>query len=279
MHHPDCRAVFPGQPMVEWLAGGFCFIEGPVWAQALNSLLFSDIPANCLYRFQPPDQVTVFRQPSHHANGLVIDHQGRLIACEHGLRRITRLEHDQTVAVLVDQFDGKPLNSPNDVAVAADGTLYFTDPPYGIRPEQQEQPYQGVYRLDPAGNTTLLLTDFDRPNGLAFSPDQRLLYLADSSERRHIRRFSVAADGSLTGGEVFCRMPTGIPGPPDGMTVDATGNLFCTGPGGVWIVSPDGRHLGTVVIPEVAANCTWGDDDRQSLYITATTSLYRLRCR
>lgn len=176
---------------------------------------------------------------------------------------------------------GKPLNSPNDVVVGPSGWIYFTDPPYGIRPEEQEQEIQGVYRVPPeGGDLELLADDFEHPNGLAFSPDGTLLYIADSSSRRHIRAFEVNPDGALEGpGPVLVDLSHAPPGVPDGLKVDVEGTLYCTGPGGIWVVTPDGTLQGVVPIPEPSANCAWGDDDGRSLYITASTSIYRIRTR
>jgi gluconolactonase len=275
---PQFRDLFPAGTRIERLATGFQFTEGPIWRPATRDLLFSDIPANRIYRWHPATrQVSIFREPSGHANGLTGDRQGRLIACEHGPRRVTRTELDGSVTVLADQFEGKRLNSPNDVVVAPDGSLYFTDPPYGIRPDQQEQPLQGVYHIAPEGAVTCVVADGDRPNGLVFSPDGRHLYIDDSA-RYDIRIFDVNHDGSLSQGRLFYALPTTPPGPPDGMTVDGDGRLYCTGPGGVWVFTPAGEHLGSILLAEQPANCTWGDEDGRSLYITAQTSLFRVRC-
>ncbi|HEY9646683.1 MAG TPA: SMP-30/gluconolactonase/LRE family protein [Chroococcidiopsis sp.] len=276
-HHPQFDRLFPRGTKIERIATGFQFTEGPVWRPVDHTLLFSDIPANCIYQLDANQTVTVFRSPSGHSNGLTCDRHGRLIACEHGPRRVTRTELDGTITVLADSFDGKPLNSPNDVVVAADGAIYFTDPPYGISPQQQQQPAQGVYRIAPDGQIRQVVGDFDRPNGLAFSPDGRQLYIDDSA-RRHVRVFEVQADGSLTGDRLFADLAVPQPGVPDGMKLDQAGNLFCTGPGGIWVFDPTGLHLGTIGLPEQPANCAWGDRDYCTLYITACTSLYRIRC-
>lgn len=267
----------PGAKVVK-VATGFRFTEGPVWNKAGKYLLFSDIPANQIRKWERGDTTTVFREPSGNSNGLTYDKQGRLIACEHSTRRVTRTEPDGTVAVLADRFEGKRLNSPNDVVAKGDGSIYFTDPPYGIKPEEQEQPCQGVYRITADGKLELLVRDFDRPNGLAFSPDEKRLYIGDSSQqRRHVRVFDVNADGTLANGRLFADMSAPEPGNPDGMKVDTEGRLFATGASGVWVFTPDGAHLGTILTPERPANCAWADDDWQMLYITAGTSLYRVR--
>jgi gluconolactonase len=265
---------------MERIASGFGFVEGPVWIAEEQSLLFSDIPRDRIHRVTQARRVSVYRHPSHHSNGLTRDAVGRLIACEHGARRVTRTEPDGRITVLADRYGGRKLNSPNDVVEGPDAAIYFTDPPYGIRAADQEQPVQGVYRILPGNSTPeLLVSDFDRPNGLAFSPDRSVLYVADSSARRHVRRFNVQRDGTLRGGEVFVDMAAAPPGVPDGMKIDTEGNLFCTGPGGVWVIDPAGRHLGSIIVPEVAANCAWGGDDWRSLFITASVSVYRVRVR
>lgn len=269
------RRLIPDLKYAERLATGFGFTEGPLWLPE-GYLIFSDIPNNVIRSWHPVHGVGVYRAPSGNSNGLTLDRAGRLIACEHGNRRVSRTEPDGTVVTLADRYQGKRLNSPNDVVVRSDGTIYFTDPPYGITPEEKELDFNGVYKLSPDGELTLLAADFDRPNGLAFSPDESLLYI-DDSPRRHIRVFRVAPDGTLQGGEIFADMQSDGTGSPDGMKVDIEGNLYVTGPGGLWVFAPSGEHLGTIVLPEKPANCAWGDADRLSLYITARTSLYRLR--
>lgn len=276
---PRFKQLFPTKVTLQRAATGFQFTEGPVWIAEEHCLLFSDIPANQIFKLEAIDQVTVFRQPSWHANGLTRDLQGRLIACEHGSRRVTRTELDGSITVLAEYFAGKRLNSPNDVVVKQDGSIYFTDPTYGIQPQQQEQPLQGVYRLSPDGQSlTLVAADFDMPNGLAFSLDEQTLYVSDSA-RRHVRRFDVQPDGTLQNSRVLQDMNVQKPGLPDGMKLDRQGNLYCTGPGGVWVLDAAGQHLGTIVLPEQPANCAWGDDDGQSLYITAGTSIYKIRVK
>jgi gluconolactonase len=267
--------VESGDP--ERLATGCQFTEGPVWLPD-GYLLFSDIPADRIYRWVPDGNVTVWREPSGNSNGLALDRQGRLIACEHGNRRVSRTAAGGAVDAVVDRYRGKRLNSPNDVVVKSDGTIYFTDPPYGIEAEEREQPCNGVYRILNDGGLELLVDDFDRPNGLAFSPDESILYIADSP-RRHVRAFEVLPDGSLTNSRVFADMDHPQPGSPDGMKVDEEGHLYVAGATGVWVFEQDGTHLGVIVTPERPANCAWGDSDRKSLYITARTSLYRIRVK
>lgn len=267
--------VESGDP--ERLASGFQFTEGPVWLPD-DSLLFSDIPANRIYRWTAGDGAQPWREPSGNANGLTLDRQGRLIACEHSTRRVTRTESDGSLTVLADSYQGKRLNSPNDVVVKSDGTIYFTDPPYGIEPEEREQPCNGVYRIAPDGELLLVRADFDRPNGLAFSPDESVLYI-DDSPRRHLRAFDVQDDGSLEDRAILADMDHPQPGSPDGMKVDEAGNLYVTGATGIWVFEADGTLLGVIVTGERPANCAWGDADRKSLYVTARTSLFRIRVK
>jgi gluconolactonase len=256
------------------VATGFQFTEGPVWIQ--DRLLFSDIPANRIYALASNGRITTFRKPSGNSNGLTRDRQGRLIACEHGNRRVTRTEAGGSLTVLADGFRGKRLNSPNDVVVKSDGTIYFTDPAYGISPAEQEQEFEGVYRLSPDGRElSLVVDDFARPNGLAFSPDESHLYI-DDSKRRHLRIFKVERDGSLAGGKVFHDMNVDTRGAPDGMKVDEEGRVFCAGAGGIWVFDQSGKHLGTIIVPEKPSNCAWGGDGC-SLYITAGRSVYSIR--
>lgn len=263
---------------VEKVVSGFEFVEGPVWNSSKGFLLFSDIPADRIYKWSQQKGVEVFREPSGNSNGLTYDKTGRLIICEHGNRRVSRIEKNGSCTVLAEKFQGKRLNSPNDVVVKSDGAIYFTDPPYGIKPEQQELPFQGVFRLDPSTRKlTLLVKDFPRPNGLAFSPDEKVLYVADSStEQRHVRAFDVQSDGALSNGRVFAETRSKKPGNPDGIKVDTEGHLYVSA-SGVWIFDKDGKHLGTIKTPEIPANIAWGGEDWKSLYITARTSLYRIK--
>ncbi|MSS70926.1 MAG: SMP-30/gluconolactonase/LRE family protein [Candidatus Latescibacteria bacterium] len=266
---------------IEHLATGFQFTEGPVWLRGEKDLLFSDIPSSRIvrYRFEADGpHVTTYRHPSGNANGHTLDRQGRLVSCEHSGRRVSRTEADGRVDDVAARFEGKRLNSPNDVVVKSDGAVYFTDPPYGLKnyTEGKELAVNGVYRVAPDGAMTLLAEDFERPNGLAFSPDESILYIDDSAHR-HIRAFDVRADGTLANGRLFLDMAHEDKGSPDGMKVDVEGNVWCTGPGAVWLITPDAKVLGRIVCPEQPANLAWGDDDGRSLYITARTSLYRLR--
>ena len=256
---------------IEKVAGDFKFTEGPVWCAATSELLFSDIPANRIVRFKD-GKCETFRSPSNNSNGLTLDKQGRLIACEHGSRRVTRTETDGTVTVLAERFEGKRLNSPNDVVVKSDGAIYFTDPPYGVKREERELDFQGLYRISADGKTlSLLVKDFAKPNGLAFTPDEKILYVNDT-EQGHIRAFDVAADGAISNSRVFAQTPGA-----DGMKVDTAGTVYCTSQTGVMVFDRTGKHLGTFVTPEQPANCGFGDADWKTLYMTCRTGLYRVR--
>jgi len=258
------------------VAGGFQFTEGPAWHPD-GYVIFSDIPANRIYAVKD-GKVEIFREPSGNSNGLTFDAEGRLIACEHGNRRVSRTEKDGRIVSLAAEYEAKRLNSPNDVVVKSDGSIYFTDPPYGVKPAERELDFQGVYRIALDGKLTLLVDDFVKPNGLAFSPDEKVLYV-DDTDRQWVRAFDVKDDGSLANGRIFARLEGPEPGRPDGMKVDVRGNVYVTGPGGVWVFDPEGRHLGTIRTPEVAANLAFGDADGRTLYITARTSLYSVRVR
>ena len=268
----------------ERIGSNFEFTEGPVW-MAAGFLLFSDIRANRICQWRPDGTVQTWRQPSGNANGLTLDQQNRLLVCEQGNRLVSRIEPDGSRIVLAERFDGKLLNSPNDIVCRSDGMVYFTDPPYGIIPGEsssyskpQEQACNGVYRILPDGSIDLFANDFDHPNGLAFSPDESILYINDTP-RRHVRAFDVQTDGSLTNSRVIADMDHPQPGSPDGMKVDLEGHLYVTGATGIWVFEPEGTCLGVLTTPERPTNCAWGDDDRKTLYITARTSLFRIRGR
>jgi gluconolactonase len=283
--------VAPDAP-IERIAGGLGFTEGPVWRR--GELLFSDIPNKRIVRWrQLPEGPELTTYATGTSNGLTLDRQQRVLAAEHDGRRVTRVADDGTRTVLAERFEGKRLNSPNDIVVKSDGTVYFTDPPYGVQPSRpgtvrpedwwrqpipgKEQTAHGVYRLTADGALTMVVDDFALPNGLAFSPDESVLYIDDSAHK-HIRAFDVKPDGTLGGGRVLLDMASDDPGVPDGLKVDTRGHVFCTGPGGVWVCRADGTLLGRIVLPELPANLAWGEDG-SVLYLTARTSVYRLRTK
>jgi gluconolactonase len=255
------------------MATGFQFTEGPIW-HADGYFVFSDIPADRIYALKKGEP-EVYREPSGHSNGLAFDWQGRLVACEHGNRRVSRTEPDGTVATLADSYQGRRLNSPNDLAIKSDGSIYFTDPPYGVRPEDRELDFQGVYRIGPDGELTLLVDDFIKPNGIAFSPDEKVLYV-DDTEKGWVRAFDVGEDGMLENGRVFARLEGPGRGRPDGMKVDVEGNVYVTGPGGVWVFDPAGKRFDMIETPEVAANLAFGGAEGRTLFITASRSVYQV---
>jgi gluconolactonase len=285
--------VSPGTK-IEKIAGGFLFTEGPVWLRDGGYLLFSDPNNNLIYRWSQDDGVSVYRTHSGYtgmdigeygqpgSNGLTLDKEGRLTINEHGNRRVTRLEKNGQLTVLADRYQGKRLNSPNDLVYRSDGALYFTDPPFGLPKffddPRKELPFSGVFCLI-NGALKLVSTDLTGPNGLAFSPDERYLYVDDWDEKRKvIMRYAVHPDGSLSDGKVFFDATSETEEDAwDGMKVDQKGNLYLSGPGGLWIISPEGKHLGTIVGPEHPHNLAWGDEDGKTLYLCAQTGLYRVR--
>jgi sugar lactone lactonase YvrE len=275
----DLGEILAPKAQVELLVTqDFNFIEGPVW-HPNGFLLFSDIPANTIYKWKPKQKVEIFRQISGNTNGNTLDRSGRLISAEHGNRRISRTEKDGKIVTLASHYQEKRLNSPNDLVVKSDGNIYFTDPPYGIKSEEEELGFYGVYRLALNGTLTLLIKDFIRPNGIAFSSDEKKLYVSDS-EKSHIRVFDVTPDGMLVNGKHFATLKSfHKEGTADGIKVDIKGNVYSTGPGGIWIFAPNGAQLGIIEIPEVPANLAWGDSDYKTLYVTARSSLYRIRLK
>jgi gluconolactonase len=273
-----------GDAALEKLAGGFGFTEGPVWHPYEKWLVFSDMPNSRMHRLLPSGEIEVFREPSDKANGNTLDHRGRLLTCEHAKSRVRRLEPDGSMTVLASHYEGRELNSPNDIVVATGGAIYFTDPTYGRMeyygvPRPQELSFQGVYRMNADGSElTLLADDFAQPNGLCFSLDESRLFVNDT-ERKHIRVFSITPGDRLSGGAVWAETAGEEPGAPDGMKIDSRGNLYCCGPGGVHLFDPSGNPLGVIRTPEVCANFAFGGDDLKSLYLTASSSLYRQRVR
>lgn len=253
----------------ETVAEGLGFTEGPVWLPD-GELLFSDIPNSRIHRWRD-GALSVYREPSGGSNGLTLDPAMRLLACEHENRRVS-CERCGVVEPVATHYEGKRLNSPNDIVVRSDGRIFFTDPPYGITEDQRELPFNGVFTVSTSGDLTLIATDFDRPNGLAFSPDERTLYIADTA-RHHVRAFDVAADGALSNSRVFADMRE--EGRPDGMKVDREGRLFVCATT-VQVFAADGRPLGVIDCPQMPANCTWGEDGA-TLFIAARTGVYRTR--
>jgi len=303
---PALDSLIAPSAQIEKLADGFGFVEGPVWVHttAPGFLIFSDIPANVIDKWNPQDgKVSVFLTKSGFAgdnpgdaggqlnnghaivtlygsNGVTIDKQGRVTYCQHGDRGVVRVEKDGKRTVLADRYEGKRLNSPNDLVYKSDDSLYFTDPPFGLRKAaddpKKELPFAGVYRWA-NGKLQLVNKDFGAPNGLAFSPDEKYLYVDDSFTKTYWR-FDVQPDGSLTNKKLLIDMSSSKePGVPDGMKIDRKGNIYGAGPGGVWVITPEGKHLGTIKPPENPANLAWGDADAKTLYFTAVTGLYRLR--
>ncbi|MDX6442713.1 MAG: gluconolactonase, partial [Gaiellaceae bacterium] len=272
---------------VEQIATGFTFTEGPIWMSD-GSLHFSDMPGDKRRRWHPDEGVTVLRDPSNKCNGMTLDNDGNLLVCEHVTSSVVREKPDGTRETLATHWKDKELNSPNDVIVASDGSIIFTDPTYGRMPgfgieREQDLDFQGVYRLPAGGgDLELLVDDFKQPNGLCFSPDESLLYINDTT-RAHIRVFDVGANHALSNGRVFAEnigdgdLAKG--GLVDGMKLDEQGNVYVTGPDGVWVFGTDGEHLGTIEVPESVGNINWGDDDWRSLYIPASTSVYRVRMK
>jgi sugar lactone lactonase YvrE len=270
------RLIDPGTP-IEKVAEGFQFTEGPVWSPG-GYLLFSDIYGDRIYRWSPgAAKAEVFRETAGYPNGLTFDRKGRLLICEQRQRRLIRLRPDGSPEVIADRWEGKSLNCPNDVVVRKDGTIYFTDPYWKFPPgATQELDFQGVFRVAPDGKLSVEAKDFGLPNGIGLSPDEKTLYIGDS-RRRKVYAFQVARDGSLSRQRLVADLQSTQKGAVDGMKLDEHGNIYTTGPGGIWIISASGQHLGTIEVPEIPANCGWGDSDYRTLYLTAPTSVYRVR--
>ncbi len=286
--------IVPPDAVLEKIADGFAWAEGPVWNQQEKFLLFSDVPNNRIIKWKAGEVTSVFLQPSGYSgakpftgrepgsNGLTFDEEGRLVFCQHGDRRISRLEHDGSRTTLVDNYEGKRLNSPNDLIFKSNGDLYFTDPPFGL-PKAFDDPkkelsFQGVYRLSSKGKLTLLTTEVKAPNGIAFSPDEKKLYVADSARSLWFV-FDVKKDGTLSAGKVLfdgAELSKGRPGVADSLKVDIQGNIFAAAPGGLYILSPDGTLLGRFDLGTATGNCAWGEDG-STLFITSNHILYRIR--
>ena len=282
IHDPVFGRFVLGNAPLKKLAGGFDWVEGPVWFGDAGCLLFSDIPNNQILRYTPGQGISTYRAPSNYANGHTRDRQGRLVSCEHGTRRVTRTEWDGSLTVIADSYQGKPLNSPNDVVVKSDGSIWFTDPHYGIGSNyegfaaEQELPCH-VYRVDPDGTIEAVLTDFNCPNGLAFSPDEATLYIADTgrmfhTDPQHIRRFDMTTGRPQSRG-VFHAIDSGCA---DGIRCDSDGNLWSSAGDGVQCIAPDGHLMGKILVPETVSNLCFGGRAKHLLYITATTSLYAI---
>ena len=287
-------AIVGPNPKIFKLAEGFKFTEGPIWVSDEGYLLFSDPNSNIIYKYTKDGMLSVFRQRSGYSgadvaeygqpgsNGLTLDAQGRLTIDEHGNHRVSRLEKDGTVTVLVDSYEGKRLNSPNDLVYRSDGTLYFTDPPFGLPKffddPRKELPFSGVYSSKD-GKLTLLIKDLKGPNGIAFSPDEKYLYVGNwDPEKKVVMRYEVNADGTLSNGKIFFDM-TSAPGEDaiDGVKVDQQGNIYVSGPGGLWVISPEGKHIGTIIAPKHIHNMAWGGEDGKTLYLCARSGLYRMQ--
>ncbi|MFN0106279.1 MAG: SMP-30/gluconolactonase/LRE family protein [Bryobacteraceae bacterium] len=267
----EFKKLFAPAAKVERLATGLQFVEGPVWMPT-GFLVFSDIPADELKRWDAAGGVQTFRKPSNNANGNTLDKSGRLVTAEHGAHRISRTTTDGAVETLIEKFEGKNLNSPNDVVIKSDGSIWFTDPDYGLSGRTKEQAGNYVYRLDPSAKTLVpVVKDFDKPNGLCFSPDESKLYIADSGQPKHIRSFDVSKDGAVSGGAVFAKIDKGGP---DGIRCDAGGRVWSSSGDGAQIFAADGRLIARILLPEAAANLTFGGRDGKTLFLTARKSLY-----
>jgi gluconolactonase len=306
---PSIDAIIPAGATLERVATGFTWVEGPVWDE--GTLFFADIPSNSIRRWSPRDAgVSIFLQPSGYkgsdvygkepgTNGMTLDARGRLTVAGHAQRDVFRFESldpKGPITILADEYEGKRLNSPNDLVYRSDGSLYFTDPPYGLRTQKDNDPEKqlqinGVYRIPHAlehkpgapparAELQLLVSDLPRPNGIAFSPDEKYLYVNSTEPRKIWMRYRVQPDGTLTEPKLLLDATSDTRvGAPDGMKVDVEGNIYSAGPAGIWIISPEGKHLGTILVPERTANVAWAGPDRKTLYICASTSVYRVHLK
>ncbi len=276
----DFRRLVPERPELERVATGFRFTEGPVWDDVAGVLYFTDFFELKIYRWSLPLGLTKFRDPSGREVGLTLDRQGRLVGCESLLHRISRTEADGSISAFNNRVDGIRINSPNDLVVKSDGAIYFTDPYSQQMGHPREMPFNAVYRLDPgSGSLTVLIRDLKRPNGLAFSPDERLLYVNDT-DGQFINVYNVLPDGTVGGGRPFASLDPSVGrGAADGMKLDVEGNVYVTGPGGLWVFSPAGARLGIVRTPEVVGNFCFGDHDWKTIYLAASTSIYRFKVK
>lgn len=286
VHHSKLPSIISEDAELQRIAAGFGFTEGPIWHPQAQYLIFSDIQESCQYCWNECDGLSLFRRPSNQANGNAFDQQGHIISCEHASSHLVRHEHDgKLVRVIASHFQGRALNSPNDVIVDSKGKIWFTDPSFGrIRSDlgiirEQALDFQGVYCLDPDSlELSCVCDDFQQPNGLCFSRDEQRLFVNDSWGG-HVRVFAVATDGQLNGGEVWARIKGQGEGVPDGMKVDSADNLYCNGPGGVHVFDSDANFLGVIRTPEKSTNFCFGGVDLSMLYITASTSVYRIQTK
>lgn len=272
---PGMRKLVNQKKGVLCIGSSFQFTEGPVWMKKEQRLVFSDISANTIYCWPCGQGFSEWRKPSNNANGNTTDRKGRLITCEHASRRVTRTERDGKITILTQSYQGKRLNSPNDVVVKRDGTIWFTDPPYGIKPGMQQQPANYVFRLDPGRKEPVpVIENFSRPNGLCFSPDEKFLYIGDSDVQiHHVRRFAVLDNNTLKEEGIFAVINPGVP---DGMRVDSEGDLFCSAGDGIQVFNTNGKLLGKILTPQTASNCAFGDFGLKELFITAIKSVWRV---
>ncbi|MBF66682.1 MAG: gluconolactonase [Gammaproteobacteria bacterium] len=277
VRHPDMAQVVAEDAVRETLSEEFGFTEGPIWHPADKHVTFSDIPASKLFRWSEVDGFSVYRDPTNMANGNTYDAEGRILTCEHA-SSLVRREEDGQMIVLASHYEGKELNSPNDIIVRSDGAVFFTDPVYGRmegphgKGRELQLDFRGVYRIDADGSLILMGQDFESPNGLCFGLDESVLFVADT-QRRHIRSFTIDGD-TLEGGSVFSESPA-----PDGLKIDTAGNVYAGGPGGVHVYNPEGTFLGVIQTPAFCANFCWGGDDLCTMYMTASTGFYRISVR